>query len=132
MLEKNMRFGEFIKHKRLKDPREITLKDVAAELDMSLSMLSDIEQGRRKPFDDEKIDKFCAYLKLTEDDKALMHDLAANERRGIPSDIGDIMMHSEIGDLARHALRLSNKGILDENDWRELIRKAEEKNGGQS
>ena len=51
MQEKNMRFGEFIKKKRLQDERDLTLKDLATVLGVSLSMLSDIEQCRRKPFD---------------------------------------------------------------------------------
>ena len=58
MKEKNMRFGEFIKKKRLQDDRDLTLKDLATELGLSLSMLSDIEQGRRKPFDSAKIEQF--------------------------------------------------------------------------
>lgn len=51
MKERYMRFGEFIKSKRLADPRELTLKDVAEKLGVSLSLLSDIEKSRRKPFD---------------------------------------------------------------------------------
>ena len=129
MKEKNMRFGELIKFKRLKDPRELSLKDVSSVLNISLSFLSDIEQGRRKPFDDEKIERFCAFLGLTDEDKALLYDLAARERRAVPGDIDDIMMYSEIGEMARFALRMSNAGIADENDWREFIRKIEKKRG---
>lgn len=130
--DKNMRFGEFIKSRRLKDSRELTLKDIARELGLSLSMLSDIENGRRKPFDSDKIEAFCDYLHLPDEDRALMYDLAARERCEIPSDIDDIMMHSEIGAMARFALRMSNAGIADEDDWRALIRRIEEKRGKQS
>ena len=35
MKERYMRFGEFIKSKRLADPRELTLKDVAEKLGVS-------------------------------------------------------------------------------------------------
>lgn len=127
--DKNMRFGEFIKSRRLRDSRELTLKDIASKLGLSLSMLSDIEQGRRKPFDSEKIEAFCDYLDLPDEDRALMYDLAARDRGEIPSDIDDIMMHSEIGEMARFALRMSNAGIADEDDWRALIRRIEEKRG---
>ena len=72
-------FGEYIKAKRLNDPRELTLKDVSQKLGMSLSMLSDIEQGRRKAFDDERILKYCEYLKLDANDLSLMRDLAAKD-----------------------------------------------------
>ncbi len=37
MKEENMRFGEFIKSKRQADERELTLKDVANALNISLS-----------------------------------------------------------------------------------------------
>lgn len=50
MREENMRFGSIYKSEKAWDERELTLKDIAKELGLSLSMLSDIEQGRRKPF----------------------------------------------------------------------------------
>ena len=127
-----MRFGDFIKSKRLHDPRGLTLKDVSSALDMSLSMLSDIEQKRRNPFDDDKIQKFCEYLNLGEDDLATMRDLAAVEKKEIPADIEGTMMNSEIGDMARHALRLANAGFGDEEDWKQFIRQLEEKKRGNS
>ena len=129
MKEENMRFGAFIRTKRIKDPRELTLKDVSSVLGISGSLLSDIEQGRRKPFDSERRETFSEYLHLTESDLARLYDLAARETGEVPSDIEDTMMFSPIGDLARHALRLSNEGVVDENDWREFIRRMEQKRG---
>ena len=129
MKEENMRFGAFIRTKRIKDSRELTLKDVSSVLGISGSLLSDIEQGRRKPFDSERIETFSEYLHLTESDRARLYDLAARETGEVPSDIEDTMMFSPIGDLARHALRLSNEGGVDENDWREFIRRMEQKRG---
>ena len=131
MREENMRFGAFIRAKRIKDPRELTLKDISSVLGISGSLLSDIEQGRRKPFDGERIETFSEYLHLTESDRARLYDLAARETGEVPSDIEDTMMFSPIGDLARHALRLSNEGIVDEDDWREFIRRMEQKRGKQ-
>ena len=131
MREENMRFGAFIRAKRIKDPRELTLKDISSVLGISGSLLSDIEQGRRKPFDSERIETFSEYLHLTESDRARLYDLAARETGEVPSDIEDTMMFSPIGDLARHALRLSNEGIVDEDDWREFIRRMEQKRGKQ-
>ena len=131
MREENMRFGAFIRAKRIKDPRELTLKDISSVLGISGSLLSDIEQGRRKPFDSERIEIFSEYLHLTESDRARLYDLAARETGEVPSDIEDTMMFSPIGDLARHALRLSNEGVVDEDDWREFIRRMEQKRGKQ-
>ncbi|MDD2235386.1 MAG: helix-turn-helix transcriptional regulator [Desulfitobacteriaceae bacterium] len=59
-----MRFGDFIKQKRLSHPDELTLKGVSQLLGISLSFLSDVENNRRKPFD--KIELFAERLGLTE------------------------------------------------------------------
>ena len=117
------------KSKRLKDSRELTLKEISKELGMSLSLLSDIEQGRRKPFDSDKIEKFCTFLGLSEKEKALMYDLAAKETGDVPSDIDDTFLFSNVGDMARFALRMTNAGIADEEDWKTFIREIEKKRG---
>lgn len=129
MKEENMKFGAFIRHKRLQDERALTQKQVADAVGLSLSMICDIEQGRRKPFDSNKIEKFCNFLHLSDRDKELMYDLSAKETGDIPSDIDDIMMHSEIGNMARMALRMSNAGLADEDDWKTFIRNLEKKRG---
>ena len=125
--EKNMTFGQYIRNKRMRDPRELTLKDVSERLGLSISLLSDIEQGRRKPFDSERIDLFCDELQLPAEDKARMYDLAAKARREVPADIEDTMMYSNIGDMARLALRMSNAGIANEDDWKRFIWELEKK-----
>ena len=127
MDEKEQLFGKFIKEKRLNDPRELTLKDVSNALGLSLSMLSDIEQGRRKAFDDDRIIKFCEYLNLDENALREMRDYAAFCKHKIPADIEETMLHSEIGSMARHALRLANEGYGDEEDWKKFIWQLEEK-----
>lgn len=129
MKERYMRFGEFIKAKRLADSRELTQKDVADKLGISLTLLSDIEKGRRKPFDSAKIEAFCDSLGLSESDRSRMYDLAARETGEVPSDIDDTFMYSDIGDMARHALRLSNAGVISEDDWRSFIQEIEKKRG---
>ena len=129
MKEQYMRFGEFIKKRRLADSRELTLKDVADRLGISLTLLSDIEKGRRKPFDSARIEDFCRYLDLPDADRSRMYDLAARETGEVPSDIDDTLMYTDIGDLARHALRMSNAGYIEEQDWRDFIRRIEEKRG---
>jgi transcriptional regulator with XRE-family HTH domain len=122
-----MRFGDFIKKKRLNHPDELTLKEVSQMLKISLSFLSDVENNRRKPFDKDRIEKFAERLGLTEEEKATMFDLAARDRREVPSDIEDIMMYGEIGEMARLALRKSNAGEINEEDWKRFIRETGKK-----
>ena len=117
-----MRFGDFIKKKRLGDSRGITLKEMSERMGISLSPLSDIENNRRKPFARDKTEKFVAELNLSGEDKAALFDLAARDRGKIPADLEDILMYSEIGKMARFALRQSNAGLVTEEDWKTFIR----------
>lgn len=86
-----MRYGQFLRAKRISDSRELTLKDIAAELGVSVSFVSDVEQGRRKPYDEEKTEKLIEFLRFSEEDIALMYDLAARENSRIPRDLDDMV-----------------------------------------
>ena len=121
MQEKNMRYGKFLRSKRISDSRELTIKDIAVELGISASLVCDVEQGRRKPFDEAKTQKLINFLHLSEEDTALLYDLAAKECDYIPRDLDDIMMYSEAGEMARCALRMTKKGIASDDDWRRFI-----------
>ena len=130
MQEKNMRYGQFLRSKRISDSRELTLKDVAEELGVSFSFVSDVEQGRRKPYDEEKTQKLIRFLNFSEEDVALMYDLAARENSRIPRDLDDIMMYSEAGEMARYALRMTKKGAVSDDDWRRFIHYINTKEAG--
>ena len=123
--EKNLSFGKYIKLKRQNDPRELTLKNVASELGMTISLLSDIEQGRRKPMSGERIQHFCQYLNLSDEETALAYDHAARCTGEIPADIDNLMMYTPAGEMARYAMRLTLKGTITEKDWKEFLSKFE-------
>jgi len=116
-------FGDFIRQKRV--DRELLQSDVAKALDISISFVSEMERRQRLPFDSVKLEKFAAYLNLTEDEKAEMYDLASRESNEVPADIADTFMYEDVGDMARFALREFKAGNLEEEDWKQLIRKAE-------
>ena len=126
MRKREMTFGEFIRQKRL-DGGQLTLKDMGSCLGISLTHYSDIEHGRRNPGEELDYEKLAFMLRLTDDEKALMYDLAARKRNSVPSDIKDVIMNSESGNMARMALRMTNAGIAEEEDWREFIRQLERK-----
>ena len=65
-----MYFGEYIRKKRLADPREITMQDVADHLGLSLSYMSAIENRRKPPFDGDKIECLAKFLRLSDEDTA--------------------------------------------------------------
>lgn len=118
MQEKNMRYGQFLRAKRIADSRGLTLKDIAEVLGVSPPYASDVELGRRKPYNDEKTKILIEFLKLTDEDVELMYDLVARENSRIPQDLDDIMMYSEAGEVARFALRMTKKGVINTNDWK--------------
>ena len=106
------------------------LKDIAEELGVSVGFVSDVEQGRRKPYDEEKTEKLIEFLQFSEEDIALMYDLAARENSRIPRDLDDIMMYSEAGEMARFALRMTKKGVVNDDDWRRFIHYIKTKEAG--
>ena len=120
------RFGDFIKRIRTSFIPKMTLKQLSEKLNIPLTLLSDIENNRKKPFDKEKIELFASIFKLSENDKAMAFDLAGRERNEIPQDISEKMMYSEGGDLARKALRISNGKKQNVELWKELIQKIEQ------
>ena len=129
MREENMSFGQFLKAKRLASDKELSLRDTAKKLGMSLTMYSDLEKDRRNPGEDF-VERVSVLLNLSKEDTATMHDLAAKKKRTVPSDIEDVMMYSTSGSLARAALRLTNEGVASEEDWKNFIRQLEEKKRG--
>jgi len=129
MKEQNMRFGDYIRKKRLADPRELTMQNVADHLDISLSYMGAIENRRKPPFNGDKLEQLAEFLRLSEEETALMFDLAGRETREVPYDIEDTLMYEEVGTLARYALRQSKAGFIKEDDWKTFIREMEAKKG---
>ena len=52
------RFGDFVKRIRTSFIPKMTLKQLSEKLVIPLTLLSDIENNRKKPFDKEKIELF--------------------------------------------------------------------------
>ena len=127
MNEKRIRFGDYIRKKRLADPRELSMKDVAEHLGISQSYVSMVENRYKRPFDGETLEKLADFLNLTDEEKALMYDIASRETSEVPYDLEETLMYEEVGDLARYALRQSKKGIFKEEDWKTFIRETEAK-----
>ena len=119
-------FGNYVKQKRLEHTPKYTLKKMSEALGINLTQLSDIENGRKKPFDKDKIELFCSILALSDSEKAELYDLQARDSECVPADIADTIMYTEEGDYARAALRMVNQGKGSIELWKDLIRKMEE------
>lgn len=119
-------FGRFVREKRL-DTGDVTLKDIGYALGISLSYYSDIEHDRRNPGEGFDYEALARLLRLSDEEKAHMYDLAGKCRKTVPEDIEDVMMNTESGNMARMALRMTKAGIAKEDDWKEFIRQLERK-----
>src|SRR5690554_5280913 len=115
-----MRFGDFIKSKRL--AAEITLRDMSERLNMSPAYLSDIENNRRYPMDNEKIAILIKELKLSPEEQETLYDLAGKERKEVSPDLLEYTMDSEDSKYVRTALRKA-KAKATKEDWEEFIEK---------
>ncbi len=122
-----MTFGDFVRKKRLK--AGINLRALAKELGIVPAYMSDIEKNHRYPPDKEKIYKIAEVLKLSEDEKNQMFDLAGEARVGtIAPDISDYVMSQK---AARVALRKARDLNLGEKEWVQILKNIE-KQGAKS
>ena len=121
---KYMDFGEYIS--KLRKSRGLTVQQIADYLDVVKSYISSVENKRKAPFEEEKMILFAESLHLTDDETALLYDLASKYNGNVPHDIRGIFMHEPVGELARTALRLSKGSKKTEAKWKRLIRELQE------
>jgi len=119
-------FSGFIKNIRLNDERHLRQSDVAEKLEMSLSFYSEIEKGYRRPLNAIEMEIFAELFNLTNDEKAMMYDLASRETNKIPVDL-EYIMDDENGKWARVALRKAKEVNADEKMWKKFIWDLEKK-----
>jgi len=120
MDQKNVRFGDFIKSKRLL--LEITLRDMCERIGFSPAYLSDIENNRRYPMDNDKIELLIKELKLSVEDQETLYDLAGKERKGgVSLDLPEYIMDSEVAPYVRMALRKAKQNEVTVDDWKRII-----------
>jgi transcriptional regulator with XRE-family HTH domain len=112
-----MEFGKFIEGKRLE--KGITLRQMAVDISITPSYLSDIEKGRRYAPDKEKLEEIANKLGLNEDEKNKMFDLAGKTKEAIPPDLPEYIMEK---DLAVAFLRKARKNQISDEEWKELIK----------
>ncbi|HBP63118.1 MAG TPA: transcriptional regulator [Desulfosporosinus sp.] len=120
MDQKNVRFGDFIKSKRL--DLEITLRDMCERIGFSPAYLSDIENNRRYPMDNDKLELLIKELKLSADNQETLYDLAGKERKGAVSpDLPEYIMDSEVAPYVRMALRTAKQNDVTVDEWKRII-----------
>ena len=117
-------FGEFLQKKRLE--KEITLRKMAELIGITAPYLTDIEKDRRNPPEIQKLDKIAEILSLTEEEKAVMFDLAGKQRNSVAPDLPDYIMKR---DYVAAALRTARDLDADEDDWLKFVEELKQRKG---
>jgi transcriptional regulator with XRE-family HTH domain len=116
MNETYSNFGEFIVAKRT--AKGVSLRKMAEIVGLSAPFWSDIEKGRKNPPKLEKLELIAQHLMLTDDDKALMLDLAGKKRDAVAPDTSVYIMEN---DYVAAALRTAKDLGADEKDWERFV-----------
>lgn len=111
-----MTFGEFVKEKR--QSLNITLRAFADELHIAPSYVSDIEKGKRNAPTQDILDAMVRVLKLNDDEKNKLFDLAAESKNEIAQDITKYVGDNQ---NVRVALRRAKELNLGEEEWLQII-----------
>jgi len=114
-------FGDYITRKR--GAMGITLRGMAEKLEITAAYLSDIEKGRRNPPDRLLLEKMANQLRLNEQDKDYLFDLAGTGRNEVPPDLPEYIKTT---DIVKVALRKA-KDLATEDDWQQFIDKLNQK-----
>lgn len=122
-------FGNFISKKRKE--KEISLRTMAKDLNISVSYLSDLEQGNKLPPNSTK-DNYkdlmmliMDYLELNDEEKNNCQLFADNDlvKKGYVSN--DITNYMGQTPLANVALRKAKDLNYSDEDWKKIIEKIE-------
>jgi len=117
-------FGKFINKKRLE--LKISMRDVASALDISAPFLSDVEKGRRNPFEFEKLSILADILKLSEAEKNKMMDLAGEMRDSVAPDLPSYIKDKNYVSVALRTARDLN---ASEQEWLQFIEDLKRRKG---
>lgn len=109
-------FAQYITE--IRERQRITLRQMAEKLGVSPAYYSDVEKGRRNPLSLEKIETFAEVTGMTEDEKAIMFDLAGKGRSEVAPDLPDYIMGR---DYVSAALRTARDLHADQSDWEEMV-----------
>lgn len=117
-------FGDFISTKRVE--KKLTLRKMADLLGVSAPFLTDVEKDRRNPFDMDKLNILAGILNLTQDENALMLDLAGKKRNAVAPDLPEYIMER---DYVSSALRTARDLDAGEEEWNKFVEELRKRKG---
>jgi len=119
-----LNFGDFLQKKRTE--RQITLRKMAELLGISAPYLTDIEKDRRNPPEMESLEQISKVLNLSEDERAVMFDLAGKKRNAVAPDLPEYIIER---DYVAAALRTARDLDASEADWLRFVEELKNRKG---
>jgi transcriptional regulator with XRE-family HTH domain len=111
-------FGAFLHEKRTN--KKITLRGLSEQVDISPEYLSKIEHGWRAAPTDEVLDAMAVVLQLSNEEKEIFYDLAAQSKR-YPALALDLIMYINENEDVHKALRVAKRSGATKEDWQGFI-----------
>lgn len=108
-------FGDFLRKKRKE--KGFTVIEFARMLKTQPSHLTEIENGRRLPPDNDILYRLADTLELDEEERKRLFDLAGVERGKAPKDCCDYIASRP---YTWEAIRVAIETKAGENEWREV------------
>lgn len=110
-------FGSYVREKRM--ARGLSLRGLAAKLEVSPVYMSNMENDRRPAPAKAKLDHLIEILSLRQEDVERLLDLAARSRtRQVSADLPEYIMER---DIVRAALRTAKEVDATDEEWQEFI-----------
>ena len=117
-------FGDFLQKKRTE--KEITLRKMAEMIGITAPYLTDIEKDRRNPPEMEKLETIARILNLSDEDKAIMFDLAGKKRNSVAPDLPEYILESY---YVSAALRTARDLDASEQEWLNFVEDLKKRKG---
>lgn len=124
MVTDNITFGGFLAQKR--EERDITLRELARQLEVSASFLSDVENNRKPPLTVDRLEKVASIMLLSVEEKTKMYDLAGKQRNAVPPDLPEYIIER---DYVSAALRTARDLDAGEEEWQRFIEDLKRRKG---
>jgi transcriptional regulator with XRE-family HTH domain len=119
-----LNFGDFLQKKRME--RQLTLRKMAELLGFSAPYLTDIEKDRRNPPEMESLEQISKVLNLSDDERAVMFDLAGKKRNAVAPDLPEYIIER---DYVAAALRTARDLDASEADWLRFVEELKNRKG---
>lgn len=116
-------FGIFLNTKRIE--KRITLRKMADMLDISASLLCDVEKNRCNPFDENILVRIARILELSDEEKRQMYSLA-RERNSSKVDSADNVKKG----CAIHIPGSAAAIKAGEKEWKRMVEELRRRDGG--